>query len=786
MGETIQIGARRQPQQMQAQRPRVRPLPQNISEWKAIALQRLGWTSKTAEQVQVHAVLAEVSGRILTSSMRGQGSNSAVATLELRKGAGDEFKAYHDQRTAFEAAPERTPEMVAELKAAAQGYIDRFELHDRARKRDPKNIAKRDACAATIKELHRFELAQQFEGLGTPPWDSAQSLKAASLRTSLAISTLPPGEQKVDKLGENTASPTFWINSKNDRGGKDKTYIFKPGATAEDQWGFPDFGEPAREAMAGRVAEMLNTGIGLSLPMPMPETQVVSVGRESLPPDSLEALKPRIGDQDSYVGSVQQFTRSEGNLKSSSRATRAQIPTRATQEMAILDIVTLNTDRHGGNFLLDTSEDGEKRLLPIDHGLSFPTRDAAEFLTAKTGTKANALMRLPGAHEAFSPELQRSIAGLDPDAMAQALKRERETLNQAHPGTGATLSDESIELSRRSSIFLKRAANRLTPAAIQVALAAHHPELFDPALDDDGFNALADRIIGEMEADQEGLKEYFLMSREMQSAVERELKAAGWDMGDTSGSHSLLTNPAIALKIWKSGIGPQRPEPRDANRPAIVLDAQTDAELQAVARAFPKMRITASEAGRRDLIEDWREWNQLGGTREKVIAAMRLVGARNSGKQDADDLGKALKLIKRGAAIQAALDADQTDIAKVDLANAIRAVRLILDAQAPRVREATEQALAPFDTLAAADGAMDPQAAAEAKTQLVAMLDDLLETGRTRLVAKLDIALADDGLAERIREQLDAALDEARNYGLGYAAGLLRLHRADLADANDG
>lgn len=57
-------------------------------------------------------------------------------------------------------------------------------------------------------------------------------------------------------------------------------------------------------------------------------------------------------DGRTVVGSVQQFERTQGEMRDLSRGALAQVPTRATQELAVLDIVLLNTDRHGGNMLV--------------------------------------------------------------------------------------------------------------------------------------------------------------------------------------------------------------------------------------------------------------------------------------------------------------------------------------------------------------------------------------------------------------------------------------------------
>jgi len=66
-------------------------------------------------------------------------------------------------------------------------------------------------------------------------------------------------------------------------------------------------------------------------------------------------------------GSLQAFRRSQGE---SWDFLPAKFNKECVRRVALLDLVILNCDRHGGNMLVSEEGDG---LIPIDHGLCFPS-----------------------------------------------------------------------------------------------------------------------------------------------------------------------------------------------------------------------------------------------------------------------------------------------------------------------------------------------------------------------------------------------------------------------------
>ena len=95
--------------------------------------------------------------------------------------------------------------------------------------------------------------------------------------------------------------------------------------------------------------------------------------------------------------------------------------------IAILDIRTLNHDRHGGNILVKQSTSGERRydLVPIDHGYILP-----EFIGAVPWP---VWMDWPMVREPVSNSIKNYVELLDPEAEAAILNEELE--GKLRPGS---------------------------------------------------------------------------------------------------------------------------------------------------------------------------------------------------------------------------------------------------------------------------------------------------------------------------------------------------------------
>jgi hypothetical protein len=523
-------------------------------EWTAAFLQVLGWTSKRDGQDKLHqemtAATAELEGNILPADQANNPYCHETLSYEAaQKGSGGlkpgpEFMAYLAALKAYEVEPiPRAAKVVETLRTTAQAYLDHYEEHPKLIQAQPQNLRKKMLCENTLAELHKYEVRDQIQALGNPPWSSETAMQAASLKATMDFESISE-HAKAEVLGGDHVFPAFWINKIDDSGQKEKTFLFKPKSTQSGE-GVPKGGETAREAAAGRLADLLKGTTGLDLGIP--ETHIVALPKSRFP----ESALVQVEQTDPLVGSLQQFAKTDGDLRSQSLADRNKATPEDCQKMAVLDLLTLNLDRHAGNLLVRYRNDGTPALTPIDHGLTFPDPAATERITRQLGDGFNATLGLPGAHEPFSKEMLAGIEKIDPTAIAAAMKTEVGVIDKAFPDVGNTISEASIEMSRRSAMFLKLAAPALSPAATQVAFAQNADELLDPSLDDNDFTSKARSIIFAAEGEQPGLAEFFCMTKGERSMMENVLRENGWPTNDR---RWLLASPTKALALYRGDV----------------------------------------------------------------------------------------------------------------------------------------------------------------------------------------------------------------------------------------
>lgn len=71
------------------------------------------------------------------------------------------------------------------------------------------------------------------------------------------------------------------------------------------------------------------------------------------------------------IGSLQMFMKNEGNCEDIGPGA---FPVEEVHKISVFDIRMANTDRHAGNILISTGEDGQTILIPIDHGYCLPEK----------------------------------------------------------------------------------------------------------------------------------------------------------------------------------------------------------------------------------------------------------------------------------------------------------------------------------------------------------------------------------------------------------------------------
>src|SRR5262249_13089469 len=140
----------------------------------------------------------------------------------------------------------------------------------------------------------------------------------------------------------------WWVEKHVGEGAKGKKkFIFKPAALEADIKGFPQGGSAGREVLGAAAARQLQALTGLDFQAP--ETLLANVATDRL------AGYPGAAPGAEVVGSMQHFSKTDGELADLFRKDPGllkRISKEECQKMAVLDLVSLNTDRHSGNFLV--------------------------------------------------------------------------------------------------------------------------------------------------------------------------------------------------------------------------------------------------------------------------------------------------------------------------------------------------------------------------------------------------------------------------------------------------
>jgi hypothetical protein len=425
-------------------------------------------------------------------------------------------------------------------------------------------------CEKLLTEFRAAALRRQVEQLGLPPWDSQAAMQASAAKAELDLLSIPPEHRHIVANDAASTTATFWVNRTDASGDETKSFLCKPATTdpARREDGIPLGGEVAREALAGRAADLLAGRLGLSLDMP--ETSVVRLDQAFLPPNRRSGSQP-------VTCSVQQARASVGSLSNQGPDVRARIPAEQCAALAIFDLVTLNTDRHGGNLLV--GPDGG--LVPIDHGCSFVEgdEDGLGRVSGTFGAPRNALLGLPGSHAPMPQGMRDSLQTLDPSALAQQLKEQRDRIVANAPAMRDKVSDHAIAMSERATTFLQIAAGvtndadeTLSPASIQVAFGANAAELLAPLktaepeygaptdvegfkLEYRAFRARCQKIAEQALRDQPLVAQMCLMADVEKLGLAKLLESRGWQASGVGppDPQSLLNDPMTALRILASG-----------------------------------------------------------------------------------------------------------------------------------------------------------------------------------------------------------------------------------------
>ncbi|XP_044506479.1 phosphatidylinositol 4-kinase gamma 3 [Mangifera indica] len=144
------------------------------------------------------------------------------------------------------------------------------------------------------------------------------------------------------------------------------------------------------------------------------------------------------------IGSLQMFMKNIGSCED--MGPRA-FPVDEVHKISVLDIRLANADRHAGNILVSKDEEGQIRLIPIDHGYCLPEK--FEDCTFDW-------LYWPQAHQPYSHDTIDYINSLDAEWDIELLKFH-----------GWDISPECAQILRISTMLLKKGTKRgFTPFTI--------------------------------------------------------------------------------------------------------------------------------------------------------------------------------------------------------------------------------------------------------------------------------------------------------------------------------
>ena len=436
-------------------------------------------------------------------------------------------------------------------------------------------------------------LAQAYAVNGV--WSSAQEMEAAEVRATLSFEAM--ANQKPE-LKTGSANPTFWLKGlPDDNTGETSEFIFKPVTPGSLMAGIPAGGEPIREALTGRAAEQLSAFTGLDFKMPL--TNVISVDSNRLS-DYQPVEGKELPNTPTQVGSLQQFSSSQGELRSHLLGKRQGITAQSCQAIAVLDTVTLNLDRHDGNLLLDQAGTG---IIPIDHGLSFPDSKAVKsgMIGSNMAGDKNVMLRLPNSYEPFTQVSLDGIANIDSNLMQAALAAESAKMGQVHPSLEGKMSAEALSISNLAAQFLKAAAPSLPPAVLQAALGANAAVLLDIAAAPLARAQATATIIAEYLPKVAAIKEFWMMPGDAREALYKRL-ADDHLMSADNREKWLYQNIDTVLDYnrgSKAVLPPLKPDP--------AVDA--DRAREQIVKALPNFKFPENQA---DWLPAWNRILQIG------------------------------------------------------------------------------------------------------------------------------------------------------------------------------
>ena len=519
------------------------------------------------------------------------------------------------------------------LDAAAAGFLTHFAALSQDGAPDAADTKRADKCREAQRLVRRMRLKNERDSLPEPPWTEAQATKAKQLEACSLLESGTPAKAPSAK-GE---SDSFFIKN----GDGKPAFIFKPkqGENVKEDLGGKEGEGVVREVLTSKFNDQMKEMIGVDF-------GVCPTGIARLESDSF--ANGEKSKEKSRVGALQAAAPNEGSLLdklTDDPAFAKQVKKEDVQKVAMMDFLTLQGDRNAGNLLIQ-DVNGEKRMVPIDGGFAFPSKEL--FGMASSGmagqpmdvnappptndqerTKAkgnfegkNALMLLPQSEEKFSEEMLKSIDALDPNELVKGLKKSNAEIAAAAPEVDGLVGDENIENVRRSALFLKKAAREFTVAELAEIYALDFKRVLAvPAKQVDKEIAA---VIAQGKKRSAFNKSKKAADTEFQQlGGDAELIKLGWD---PKADRMLRLNFKRKLEILKK----HEAAPVVAPQPTTPKPQKDQAELERELKSLGGDKELAKVLGRKDgnspnlgknpsligkvaRLRTWKEFNDLGG-----------------------------------------------------------------------------------------------------------------------------------------------------------------------------
>jgi hypothetical protein len=340
---------------------------------------------------------------------------------------------------------------------------------------DKITTTKADTCRDALEKVRKLRVTRDIQdGLQKLPKNPRSPDEEAGLNRLKAKMIVESGGGKQLDSSESGASESFFLT---DPTTKEKNFIFKPSDGEFDAgYGWKKGGGAPREVALSAVSESLKNSLGLDCGVS--QTTLVKVNSPSVATERNGKNPERVGAIQNFVPSNKALTEKlDINKPGYDKSFINQIPPEEIEKVALLDFVTLQMDRQASNLLVQPDSTGAPRLTPIDAGNAMPSRKAFE--ASRRMFTNNAVLGGDEAKKPFSPEALKKIDDMDENAIVAAMKKANTEMAKVDPQSGTAVEDETIEMTRRSVLFLKQAAKVLTKAEIADAYAYQFQNVLD-------------------------------------------------------------------------------------------------------------------------------------------------------------------------------------------------------------------------------------------------------------------------------------------------------------------